>query len=116
MPYVFKTIKGHQERIEGPAYTHLGTYVHKSLPGGFGNLEWEYVIWKRNYLSALKQIMHGKCAEVVSQLSVRVAAPFGIGGRPREAEHLPDVYGVDLRPRQQEVQGLQGDSGESGAH
>ena len=69
MTYVLKTMRGYPERIEGPAYTQFGIDVNKSLPGGFGNLEWEYAMLDKDLLGALKHVMQNKCSEVVSQLS-----------------------------------------------
>ena len=37
--YLFKTIRGYQERIEGPAYFQFFIEGNKSLPGGMNNLE-----------------------------------------------------------------------------
>ena len=67
--YVFKTIRGYQDRIEGPAYTQLIAAVNLTLPGGTNNIEMCDAILDKELLGALKYVMQGKCADVVSQLS-----------------------------------------------
>ena len=67
--YVFKTIRGYQDRIDGPDYLKFFTEVNKSLPGDRSNLDWEGGIADKELLCALKHVMQGKCSYIVSQLS-----------------------------------------------
>ena len=48
--YVFKTMSGYQERIEGPENTKFFPEVNKSLPGDMNNLDWQGAIADKELL------------------------------------------------------------------
>ena len=66
-----KTIRGYQERIEGPAHTQFFIEMNKSLPGDMSNLDWEVAMLDKELFGALKHVMQGKCSDIVSQLAVK---------------------------------------------
>ena len=66
---VFKKIRGCQQRIGGHGYIDFSTAVNLSLPQHQANIDWENPIADKELLSALKQVVQGKCSDVVSQLT-----------------------------------------------
>ena len=119
--YVFKTIRGYQDRIDGPDYLKFFTEVNKSLPGDTSNLDWEGAIADKELLSALKHVMQGKCSDDVSRLSTHEGGFELLRLLSLKFDPvMPNLYQMLMAPiyglANDKCKDFQGNGGESVAH